>query len=142
MQYVTRKTLTDAFQNHKNIFFCSKEKMQETFIYDGKNHVSLDGSITYLGVDKWFLNRIAEFLWKEHQMNLQWREEGTEKFIACVKSPSAKGEEKANIEGFLEDPFSIRFVSERTSKTKEFMDEDIHTLHETIGELLVNEEIQ
>lgn len=107
--------------------------MQETFIYDGKNHISLDGSTIYLGVNKWFLNNIAKFLWNEHQMNLQWREDGMEKFVAYLN------EEKAYIEGFLEDPFSIHFVSKRTSKTKEFTDEDVHALHETIGELLVKE---
>ncbi|AMQ10516.1 hypothetical protein [Brazilian marseillevirus] len=108
--------------------------MQETFIYDGKKHVSLDGSITYLGVNRWILDSIAEFLWNEHQESLKWREDGMEKFVAFLD------EEKAYIEGILEDPLSIRLISKGTSQN--FVGEDLHSLHETIGELLIERTLQ
>ncbi|AHA46320.1 hypothetical protein ISTM_422 [Insectomime virus] len=108
----------------------------ETFIFDGRKHASLDGSVNYFIRKDWILGDIAEYLWEEPNVPLKWREVGEENFIAFID------ENKAYIEGTLSNPFSVRFVSGRTSLVKKFVDEDIHGLGEKIGELLFKETFQ
>ncbi|BAU80013.1 hypothetical protein A9K97_gp338 [Tokyovirus A1] len=104
---------------------------EETFIFDGKKHVSLDGSITYLGVERWFLDELAKYLWNEHWANLRWREVGTEKFIAFID------EKKAHIEGDIESPLSIRIFSNGAPLPKKFKMDDVQSLEETVGDELI-----
>nr|WNL50003.1 hypothetical protein MarFTMF_487 [Marseillevirus sp.] len=99
---------------------------EETFIFDGKKHVSLDGSITYLGVEKWFLDDIAVYLWNEYRENLRWREVGTENFVAFID------EKKCYIEGELHNPHSTRLFSNGMEHPQKFSDGDLQSLSDEL----------
>ncbi|AGV01450.1 hypothetical protein C8_101 [Cannes 8 virus] len=105
---------------------------EDIFIFDGKRHISEDGSTIYLGVERWFLDDVAKHLWEEHGESLKWREIGTEGFVAFID------EKKGYIQGELEDISSVQVFSAGTSLPISFKGEKSRGAEEVIVNHLFN----
>nr|WQM87005.1 hypothetical protein [Marseillevirus cajuinensis] len=78
--------------------------MQDTYRFDGKKHISLDGSTIYLGVQYWVVDRLAEYLWRVYGESLLWKEVGDEGFISFLK------EGDTYIEGEIFNPLATKLI--------------------------------
>nr|WRK65492.1 hypothetical protein MarFTME_447 [Marseillevirus futianmevirus] len=94
--------------------------MQDTYRFDGKKHISLDGTTIYLGVQYWVLDRMAEYLWKVHGEGLLWKEVGDEGFVAFLK------EGDTYIEGEIFDPLKTKlFIKGKEVDLSEFIGSEL-----------------